>query len=130
MTRKPAGIELPMQRSRMERVFMNLIGNAIEATPVGGRINVSGGMEDTSAVVRVLDSGPGIAEQIRAQLFQPFVTHGKKNGLGLGLALSRQTVLDHGGDLWTEASKELGGACFCLRLPAGAHVPALSETAV
>ena len=116
------GVELPLQRSRMERVFMNLIGNAIEAAPAGGRIGVSGGIEGESAVARVADSGPGIAEQIRANLFQPFVTHGKKNGLGLGLALSRQTVLDHGGDMWAEPSKEYGGACFCLRLPAGAGI--------
>jgi signal transduction histidine kinase len=48
-------------------------------------------------------------------LFQPFVTAGKKNGLGLGLALSRQTLLDHGGDLWADSNGP--GARFCLRLP-------------
>ena len=48
----------------------------------------------------------------------PFVSAGKKNGLGLGLALARQTVLDHGGDMWAE-SEPGQGACFRLRLPAG-----------
>jgi signal transduction histidine kinase len=64
----------------------------------------------------VQDSGPGISPQIRQQLFQPFVTAGKKNGVGLGLAFSHQTVLDHGGDLW--AGADAGeGACFFVKLP-------------
>jgi signal transduction histidine kinase len=49
-------------------------------------------------------------------LFQPFVSSGKRNGLGLGLALSRQTILDHGGDMWAE-SEPGHGARFCFRLP-------------
>jgi signal transduction histidine kinase len=52
---------------------------------------------------------------VRQRLFQPFVTSGK-NGLGLGLALSRQTVLDHGGDLWIE-DDGAAGARFRLKLP-------------
>jgi signal transduction histidine kinase len=47
-------------------------------------------------------------------LFEPFVTAGKQDGLGLGLALSRQTVLNHGGDIWTEPA---AGARFVIRLP-------------
>jgi signal transduction histidine kinase len=64
----------------------------------------------------VEDSGPGIAAQIRPRLFHPFVSAGKKNGLGLGLALSHQTVIDHGGDLWLDPSVQ-AGARFWLRLP-------------
>jgi two-component system sensor kinase FixL len=66
--------------------------------------------------VEVRDTGPGIAPEIRDNLFEPFVSAGKKSGLGLGLALARQTVLDHGGDMWAE-SEPGGGACFRLRLP-------------
>ena len=62
------------------------------------------------------DTGPGISAQIRERLFQPFVTFGKKNGLGLGLALSRQTLLDNGGDLWVDSAPN-AGARFWLRLP-------------
>lgn len=54
-------------------------------------------------------------EQLRPQLFQPFVTAGKKNGLGLGLALSRQTLLDQGGDLSIDA-QERQSACFVVRM--------------
>ena len=56
-------------------------------------------------MVRVEDTGPGISAALQGRLFQPFVTAGKKNGLGLGLALSRQTLLDHGGDIWADEAR-------------------------
>ena len=113
-------IELPLERGRMERAFVNLIGNALEAMPTGGEVHIRAELKDSSVVVHVEDNGPGIAPAIRAQLFQPFVTLGKRNGLGLGLALSRQTVLEHGGDMWVE-SQPGHGARFSFRLP-GAQV--------
>ena len=119
-------IELPVEPGRMERVFLNLINNAIEAMPRGGSIHIAAERNGHTVLVRIDDTGPGIPEAVRERLFQPFVTSGK-NGLGLGLALSRQTVLDHGGDLWVdqdadeEADEEpgstRGGARFRLRLP-------------
>ena len=84
--------------------------------PDGGRIGISAYAEDGFVVVEVRDSGPGIAPEIRDSLFEPFVSAGKRNGLGLGLALARQTVLDHGGDMWVESDAG-SGACFRLRLP-------------
>ena len=108
-------IELPLERARMERVFLNLMSNAIEAMPGGGRISISAVRNGDGILVDVADTGPGIPEVLRARLFQPFVSSGK-NGLGLGLALSRQTLLDHGGDLWVE-NVPSGGARFRLRLP-------------
>jgi signal transduction histidine kinase len=113
-------IELPLERSRMERAFVNLIGNAIEAMPDGGEIVISAVPKGDCVVVQVQDNGPGIAPEIRSKLFQPFVSAGKRNGLGLGLALTRQTVVDHGGDMWVE-SEPGKGARFSFRLP-GAHV--------
>jgi len=113
----PDGLECPMERARMERVFSNLFENAIEAMRSGGRISIGSEANGESILVRVEDSGPGISPALRGRLFQPFVTAGKKNGLGLGLALSRQTLLDHGGDLWLDANGP--GARFCLRLPYG-----------
>ena len=100
----------------MERVFTNLIGNALEAMPAGGGIQISAHTGPDGVVVEVADSGPGISPEIREHLFQPFVSSGKKNGLGLGLALSRQTILDHGGDMWVE-SEPGRGAHFFFRLP-------------
>jgi len=109
-------IELPVERNRMERAFVNLIANALEAMPDGGSIQISAELEGESVVVHVSDNGPGIAPEIRSQLFQPFVTAGKRNGLGLGLALSRQTVIEHGGDMWVD-SQPVRGARFSFRLP-------------
>jgi signal transduction histidine kinase len=115
----PDEIELPLERNRMERVFANLVGNALEVMPAGGEIRITARAGDGFVVAEVRDTGPGIAPEIRDRLFEPFVSAGKKNGLGLGLALSRQTVLDHGGDMSAE-SEPGRGACFRLRLPAGA----------
>ena len=124
----PPEIEVPLDRSRMERGFVNLIGNALEAMPEGGQVRISASIDGDSALIQVEDTGPGIAPEIRPKLFQPFVTAGKRNGLGLGLALTRQTVIEHGGDLWVE-SEPGRGARFVFRLPgaqvghpAGVHV--------
>jgi signal transduction histidine kinase len=65
-------------------------------------------------LIELEDTGPGIPRGIRDRLFEPFVTAGKQDGLGLGLALSRQTVLNHGGNIWTEPA---AGARFVIRLP-------------
>jgi len=113
-------VEAAVARSRMERVFTNLFANAIEAMGSGGTVTVDIGRENGSAVVRVCDTGPGVPPQIRERLFQPFTTAGKSNGLGLGLALSRQTVIEHGGDLALVSGaggESASGACFVLRLP-------------
>jgi signal transduction histidine kinase len=98
----------------MERVFFNLIANALEAMPSGGMLRIVGRNAGNYVLIELEDTGPGIPRAIRDQLFQPFVTAGKQDGLGLGLALSRQTVLNHGGDIWTEPAT---GARFVIRLP-------------
>jgi len=108
-------IEVPLERSRMERAFVNLVGNAIEAMPEGGEVKIAAAIREGAVLVEVKDNGPGIAPEIRPQLFQPFVT-GKRSGLGLGLALTRQTVVEHGGEMWVE-SEPGKGARFLFRLP-------------
>jgi signal transduction histidine kinase len=116
-----AEIELPLERARVERVFINLINNALEVMPDGGSIRIAARESGGDVLVEVEDTGPGIPLEIRGRLFEPFATAGKKDGLGLGLALSRQTVLDHGGDMWAEPSI---GARFVIRLPLKSAVPA------
>jgi two-component system, NtrC family, sensor histidine kinase HydH len=111
----PHPIELQLVRSRMQRVFFNLIANSVEAMPSGGKIRIRVRKTGDCVLVELEDTGPGIAHRIRDSLFQPFVTDGKKDGLGLGLALCRQTVLDHGGEIWNEPA---AGARFVIRLPA------------
>jgi signal transduction histidine kinase len=111
----PEGLLLVLDRQRIRRVLVNLLVNALEAMPHGGTIQISAVAERRSVVIRVRDSGPGIAPEIRDRLFQPFATAGKANGIGLGLALSRQAVLDAGGEMWAEPSPQ--GACFAVSLP-------------
>jgi signal transduction histidine kinase len=112
----PAHVEVSVDRDRMERVFMNLLHNSLEAMPDGGTLRVTSRQDATTVTVQVEDSGPGIPEKAWPTLFQPFASFGKKNGLGLGLALSRQTVLDYAGDLWADREMK-SGARFFVRLP-------------
>jgi signal transduction histidine kinase len=112
----PDRIELPLERARMERVFLNLIDNALDAMPSGGSLHISAETHEKEVVVSVEDSGPGISPQVRTRLFQPFATAGKKNGVGLGLALSQQAVIDHGGELWSDPTAKTG-ARFLVKLP-------------
>ena len=111
----PDRLVLAVERQRMQSVVVNLLVNALEAMPAGGTIDISAVFDRYSVVVQVSDSGPGISPEIRHRLFQPFATAGKANGLGLGLALSRQAVIDHGGEMWAESSR--CGARFSFRLP-------------
>jgi hypothetical protein len=110
----PRGIELPLARSRIERVFFNVITNALEAMQGGGVIRIRAKKDRNFVLVEIEDTGPGIPREIRDRVFEPFVTAGKANGLGLGLALSRRAVLDHGGDMWVEAA---AGARFVMSFP-------------
>jgi signal transduction histidine kinase len=111
----PDAIQTPLVRFRMERVFVNLIANSMEAMPVGGTIRITVQKAGNFVRVELEDSGPGIPREIRDRLFEPFVTAGKENGLGLGLAFCRQTILEHGGEIWSEPVAT--GARFVIRLP-------------
>jgi len=110
----PSGIEVLLARSRIERVFFNLIINAFEAMPDGGQVRIGARQAGNYVMADIEDTGPGIPNEIRERIFHPFVTAGKANGLGLGLSLSRKAVLDHGGDLWIETAP---GARFVMRFP-------------
>ncbi|MBI3696620.1 MAG: HAMP domain-containing protein, partial [Acidobacteria bacterium] len=104
------------ERGRLERAFANLLVNALDEMPDGGRISVDAVAQGGSVTVHVRDTGPGIRPEVRDRLFEPFASAGKRKGTGLGLALARQTVVDHGGDMWAE-SQPGHGATFFVRLP-------------
>jgi signal transduction histidine kinase len=114
----PENLIIALDRQRIERVLVNLLVNALDAMSDGGTIRISAIPQGHSVLIKVRDSGPGIAPEIRDRLFQPFATAGKANGLGLGLAFSRQAVVEHGGQMWAESSRQ--GACFAFCLPANA----------
>ncbi|MGA3211204.1 MAG: HAMP domain-containing sensor histidine kinase [Terriglobales bacterium] len=113
---------------KIERVFHNLLLNACEALPIGaGSIQVITRAENGSFVIRVKDNGHGIDDSIRSRLFHPFVSHGKENGTGLGLAVVQKIVQDHGGEISLESSSA-AGTTFKIVLPNG-HSPDHSANA-
>lgn len=102
---------------RLQQVLINVIKNAIEASPEGGRIEITTGCAGDSLTVRVRDSGQGVPEADRAKVFEPFFST-KKGGTGLGLCISQAIVDEHGGKMWLETPPE-GGAVFVIDLPVG-----------
>lgn len=112
---RPASSPLPqLDPSQMQRALDNLIINAIQNTPTGGTIAVDASRRDDSLLLRVTDSGPGIAEDIRERLFEPFVT-GRADGTGLGLAIVREIARNHHGNV--RLVRNIGGAVFEIEMP-------------
>jgi signal transduction histidine kinase len=109
------GLEVLVHPTRTERVFANLLSNATDAMPDGGRVFIEQRSSDEYVDILLRDTGPGIPADLRNKVLRPFVT-GKRSGLGLGLALSRQTMTDAGGDLFLVETGQRG-ACFCVRFP-------------
>jgi signal transduction histidine kinase len=92
---------------KLERALYNLLLNACEAAPaVGGHVEVSVSENADSISIAVSDNGPGVEESIRANLFHPFVSYGKENGTGLGLAVVQKIVQDHGGEISLERTAD------------------------
>jgi signal transduction histidine kinase len=105
---------------KMRRVVGNIAANAMDAMGGRGRFHVSarvenGQGEERRLVLMLADEGPGVPEEIRGRVFEPFVTKGKKRGTGLGLAVARRFVEDHGGTI--ELLPEGPGARFRIALP-------------
>jgi signal transduction histidine kinase len=122
---KAVQIELPadplarrvrLDARRLRRVFFNLLGNAMDFMPNGGKIFLRFPADENEVVTEVEDTGPGIAPEVAGKLFQPFTTHGKTYGTGLGLSICKKIIEDHGGRIWVR--HEPGrGAIFCFALP-------------
>ena len=102
---------------KLERALYNLLLNACEAAPAsGGVVEVTAGEVSGAITISVEDNGPGIAESIRGRLFHPFVSYGKENGTGLGLAVVHKIVQDHGGEIFVERTAQ-GKTLFRIVLP-------------
>jgi len=124
----PGPIELKMDlaytgtakfdENKLTRALFNLARNAMDAMPDGGKLTLHCSRDQDEVVFRVIDNGSGIPEEIADRLFESFVTSGKKNGTGLGLALVRSIAEEHEGKV-TFKSKPGKGTTFELRLPAG-----------
>ena len=112
--------DLPLvlaDRVQIQQVLLNLIRNAMEAVEDSPRRSLTVGAEPWEGMVamQVADSGPGVSDAIREQLFQPFVTT-KAQGMGIGLSVCRTIVEAHGGRLWEEPNPG-GGSVFRFTLP-------------
>ncbi|MGB5810002.1 MAG: ATP-binding protein [Polyangiales bacterium] len=106
---------------RVETILTNLIGNAVKYTPKGGSISVSLSHTADSFRVSVQDTGPGVPEEMRRRIFERYVQVGEKalGGVGIGLALARELVELHEGEIGVE-TPEGGGSIFSFALPTNA----------
>ncbi|MEA2674650.1 MAG: hypothetical protein QOI92_1842 [Chloroflexota bacterium] len=109
---------------RVSQVVFNLLSNAVKFTPAGGTVNVAAARFDGEVRVSVTDSGPGIAPEDQARIFEEFQQAAagkeKREGTGLGLALSKRLVELHGGRIWVESEPGKGSTfVFTLNPPPG-----------
>lgn len=125
------GLEVLADRAAVRRVLEQLVRNAERSIlnrraageVVDGRIRVEGAADGRRAHLRVVDDGHGVAPEIRARLFHPFVRAGPGAGHGLGLAVSRSLLRASGGDLTAEEPPAGGGAAFVVALPLAPREP-------
>ncbi|MEZ0313540.1 MAG: ATP-binding protein [Myxococcota bacterium] len=112
----PSSLRIVGDEGRLHQVLMNLLLNALQATPRGGTVTLRAEATDREWVtINVDDSGPGVPPDKRDRIFEPFFTT-KDTGSGLGLPLVHSTVSQHGGVVRVASSPE-GGARFALTLP-------------
>lgn len=110
--------ELPLMMldaAQLQRVFINLVVNAVQAMPDGGQLTVQVSRNQGLAVLLVSDTGVGISDDSLQKMFTPFFTT-KPSGVGLGLSICKQIVEGHGGEI-TVKSKLGQGSTFIIKLP-------------
>jgi signal transduction histidine kinase len=115
-------------RTRLEQILINLLGNAIKFSPPGAAIEIStratshvhkGGPERPCVEIRISDEGPGVEPAYRQRIFEPYIQIGEESGaggLGLGLAICRRLVEAHGGAISVQGRSE-GGSSFVFTIP-------------
>jgi len=102
---------------KLERALLNLLLNACEVVPAeSGKIEIELRRKGENLEIRIADNGPGIAEAVRDRLFEPFVSHGKENGTGMGLTVVQKILQDHGGDVGVEQTSA-SGTTFRVSVP-------------
>ncbi|MGA1862525.1 GAF domain-containing sensor histidine kinase [Deferribacter thermophilus] len=109
-------IELFIDKEKIFRVFMNLLSNSIEALNEKGLIKLTVEVDDKLAVFEFFDNGPGIKKENIDKIFDPFFTAGKIKGTGLGLAVAKEIIQAHGGEIGAD-SVEGEYTKFIIKLP-------------
>jgi len=120
---------LMLDEDQAKQVIINLVQNAVDATPQGRSIAIDAAPDTDHVMIRVTDSGTGIEAAMREKIFDPFFTT-KVHGTGLGLAMVKRIVEEHGGTIGVENITGKGAA-FTVRLPlpaAGAQAPGDAST--
>ena len=118
-------VYVAIDESQLKQALFNLIRNAVEAMPEGGRLRVLLHQSNQTVTVHIDDEGSGIAPELMDTLFQPFVTN-KPNGTGLGLVVTQQIVQSLGGEIGWEP-RNTGGTRFTLQFPRAAAQAQSSE---
>lgn len=113
---RPPAVRLPLDPKRVRRVFHNLVHNATDAMPLGGKILLRFRADDHEVVTEIEDTGPGVAPEIVGRLFEVFTTYGKVHGTGLGLSICKKIIEDHQGRIWAQ-NQPGRGAVFAFALP-------------
>jgi signal transduction histidine kinase len=101
---------------RLGRVLQNLLLNARDAMPDGGSLSIETFEKDDSLCISISDNGCGISGEVIERIFEPFYSHGKKKGTGLGLTISKKIMEEHGGSIDVE-SEPGKGTKFTLSIP-------------
>jgi NtrC-family two-component system sensor histidine kinase KinB len=115
--------DIRVDRAQMTRVLVNLIGNAVRHTPLGGRITVGGGAQNGHVALTVADTGVGIPADALPHIFERFVQvpGATRGGAGLGLSIAQTIVAAHGGTI-TAVSEPGRGSVFTITLPTGEQI--------
>jgi two-component system chemotaxis response regulator CheY len=100
--------ELVLDVDRLTRALLNFAGNALDAMPSGGTLTLASRREGSRVELIVSDTGVGIPEELQPRLFEPFFTHGKPRGLGLGMSIARKIVEEHGGEVRLVSRRDRG----------------------
>jgi signal transduction histidine kinase len=109
--------DVEIDLARFNRMMSNLIKNSSEAMTGGGILTMTTDLVQNQVVIRMSDTGKGIPPELMPRLFEPFVTHGKSHGTGLGMAIAKSVVEAHGGKI-SVASIQGSGTTVDIRLPA------------
>jgi two-component system sensor histidine kinase HydH len=96
-----------MDTDQITQIFLNILINAVEATPRGGQVSVRYDVDEGRLHIIIEDTGAGIPKENLDKLFDPFFST-KKKGTGLGLAIVRSIVEGHGGEIEVESEPEVG----------------------
>ncbi|MBT6564522.1 MAG: response regulator [Candidatus Scalindua sp.] len=108
--------EVLCNTTELREVFTNIINNALDAMPDGGRLSFSTSSNEDTVFIRISDTGIGMSGDVKKNIFDPFFTTRRPQGTGLGLSISYGVIMRHGGKIEVE-SEEGKGTTFNLSLP-------------